>query len=643
MKSEPVGGASMDPDQSRKPGESQHSLGEGTVVRPLQDAERGRRGAPFAAVAAVAFVAVLLVGTRSRAGEVIAAGLLAPFLVASVYLVPWWRLPAWAQAAPPLLYFAIVALLRDAAGADASIFTALVLLPVFWFALYGTRPQLLVSVAGVFVTLAAPALIVGAPEYPPRDELVRAVLWLVIAGALGLTVHRLVLEVRARFVEYRSILETAHESFIAAGADGQIVDWNQQAERDFGWSRDEVIGRQLADTVIPPRSWDIYREGFDHLSRTGEHTLLGRRFEMPAVRRDGSEFPVEITVSALPSDGGYRLNLFLHDISERRASDRALREAEERFRRSFHDSAAGMAIVSTDGEWLQVNQALADLTGYAKGELTGMVFAELTHPDDVDAEAEALDQLVAGERGRYVTEKRYVRADGQLVWVSLSLSPIRDEDGETLYLISQMQDVTERKQTEAKLAHQAMHDPLTGLPNRTLLTDRMLLAKARLRRGGSLALLFCDLDHFKAVNDNFGHDAGDQLLTEAADRLRSILRPSDTVSRFGGDEFALLCEGVESGTAERIASRIAEVLRPPFVIDGHEVSLSASIGIVLTSDPEVDPDQLMSDADLAMYAAKQGGGGRHALFGHEMGAHPPVFASPRRGARGASRTRAGRT
>jgi diguanylate cyclase (GGDEF)-like protein/PAS domain S-box-containing protein len=536
----------MDPDQARSPSESQHSLGEEAAVRPLQDGERTRRVAPFAAVAAVAFVAVLL------------------------------------------------ALFRDAAGADASIFAALVLL-------------------------------------------------LMIAGALGLRGHRLMLEARARVIEYRSILETAHESFIAAGADGRIVDWNQQAERDFGWSRDEVIGRQFADTVIPPRSWEIYREGFGHLLRTGEHRLLGRRFEMPAMHRDGSEFPVEITVSALPAEGGYRLNLFLHDISRRRANDRALREAEERFRRSFHDSAAGMAIVSTDGEWLQVNQALADLTGYAKGELTGMRFVELTHPDDVDAEAEALDQLVGGERRRYVTEKRYVRADGRLVWVSLSLSPVRDEDGDTLYLISQMQDVTERKQTEAKLAHQAMHDPLTGLPNRTLLTDRMLLAKARLQRGGSLALLFCDLDHFKAVNDSFGHDAGDRLLVEAADRLRSILRPSDTVSRFGGDEFALLCEGVEAEAAEQIACRIAEAFLPPFTIDGNEVSLSASIGIVLSADPDVDPDHLMSDADLAMYAAKQGGGARYALFGHEMGAHPPVFASPRRGARGGASARAGRT
>jgi diguanylate cyclase (GGDEF)-like protein len=183
-----------------------------------------------------------------------------------------------------------------------------------------------------------------------------------------------------------------------------------------------------------------------------------------------------------------------------------------------------------------------------------------------------------------------------------------------------MQDVTERKRTEARLAHQAMHDPLTGLPNRTLFTDRMQLAKARLERGGSLALLFCDLDDFKEINDGFGHEAGDRILIQVADRLRSILRPSDTVSRFGGDEFALLCEALETGAAERIAARIAEAFSAPFVIDGREVSLSVSTGIVLTSDPEVDPDRLMGDADLAMYAAKQRGGARHAVFEREMAA-----------------------
>jgi diguanylate cyclase (GGDEF)-like protein len=258
-----------------------------------------------------------------------------------------------------------------------------------------------------------------------------------------------------------------------------------------------------------------------------------------------------------------------------------------------------------------------------------MTFADVTHPEDVDADLEALRQLVDGERQRYVTEKRYLRADGELIWISLSVSPVRDQDRGTLYLISQMQDVTERKRTEAKLAHQAMHDPLTGLPNRTLFTDRMMLAKARLRRGGSLGLMFCDLDYFKVVNDSFGHEAGDRLLIEVAQRLRSILRPSDTVARFGGDEFALLCEGVDSVAAERIAERIEEAFSAPFLIDGHEVPLSASTGIVLTTDPDVDPDQLLSDSDLAMYAAKQGGRARHTLFEQDMRGQPSAFTSPK--------------
>ena len=288
-----------------------------------------------------------------------------PALVASVYLVPWWRLPAWAQAAPPLLYFVIVALLRDATGADASIFTALVLLPVFWFALYGTRPQLLVSVAGVFLTLAAPALIVGAPDYPPRDELVRALLWLMIAGALGLTVHRLVLEVRARFIEYRSILETAHESFIAAGPDGRIVDWNQQAERDFGWSREEVIGRDLADdrdpAEVPGRlrarasTTSCVRRPHGPRPAVRDAGHAPRRRRVPG--RDHGLGAAELTVGtgSTPS--------FTTSPSAGRASGRCARPRNGSAAPST-TARRGWRLVSTDGSWLQVNQALADLTGY---------------------------------------------------------------------------------------------------------------------------------------------------------------------------------------------------------------------------------------------------------------------------------------
>jgi diguanylate cyclase (GGDEF)-like protein/PAS domain S-box-containing protein len=486
------------------------------------------------------------------------------------------------------------------------------------------------AVAAVAVA-ALVALIAGAAGYSRGGEALIAValVSLIIAAAVGLAIHRLVRELHARAVEYRSIVETALESFISTDADGRILQWNRQAERDFGWSRDEVIGRGLAEIVVPPQLRDAYGEGISRFLRAGESTHLSRRLELQALHRDGHEFPVEVTISALRTADGHRFNAFLHDISQRQRSERALREAEEKFRRAFHDTVMGMAIVSLDGKWLQANQALAELTGYPTDQLIGMSFRELTHPDDLDTEVEALNQLVAGRRERYVTEKRYMRADGSVIWISLSVSPVRDDDGAVLYLISQMQDITERKQTEAKLAHQAMHDPLTGAPNRILFTDRLLLAKARLMRGGSLAVLFCDLDRFKVVNDDFGHDAGDRLLIEAAARLRSTLRPSDTVARFGGDEFALLCEGVDLRSVERIASRIEGAFSAPFLIGGHEISVTTSIGIMLTSDPDVSPDQLVSDADFAMYAAKQDGRARHVVFGRHL-RQPPAFTSERR-------------
>src|SRR5207247_1095850 len=143
-------------------------------------------------------------------------------------------------------------------------------------------------------------------------------------------------------------------------------------------------------------------------------------------------------------------------------------------------------------------------------------------------------------------EKRYYHADGHLLWINLNVSAVRGKDGELLYLISQMQDITERKAAEERLAHQASHDSLTGLPNRILFNDRLALAISRLRRQpAALAVMFLDLDRFKQVNDSMGHDAGDKLLVQAANRLRSLLRTSDTITRLGGDEFVLLFEGVD--------------------------------------------------------------------------------------------------
>jgi diguanylate cyclase (GGDEF)-like protein len=230
-------------------------------------------------------------------------------------------------------------------------------------------------------------------------------------------------------------------------------------------------------------------------------------------------------------------------------------------------------------------------------------------------------RLLAGEIDTFQMEKRYLHKEGRSVWVLLSVSLMRDARGDPRYFISQIQDINERKQIEEKLQHQASHDPLTGLPNRVLFTDRLRHALARtVRDKRPVAVLFMDLDDFKVVNDSLGHETGDKLLVIVARRLLACLRPGDTIGRLGGDEFAVLLEDLpDSEYPTIVARRIIEELRAPFAIEGREVFASASIGIAISGVAGRDsPEVLMRDADAAMYAAKGRGRSRHAVFDQSM-------------------------
>jgi diguanylate cyclase (GGDEF)-like protein/PAS domain S-box-containing protein len=298
-----------------------------------------------------------------------------------------------------------------------------------------------------------------------------------------------------------------------------------------------------------------------------------------------------------------------------RVREEELRQAEERFRSSFDYAAIGMALVALDGRWLRVNEALGRLTGYPVEKLVGMSFRDLTLPEDLAHDLPALDALVAGRQSSYHSEKRYVRADGEIAWVSLTVSAVRGSDGHPVHLISQMQDVTARKDAEHELAERALHDPLTGLPNRVLFADRVEVALARIERTAApLAVFFVDLDRFKLVNDSLGHAIGDRMLVEVGKRLSAVVRPADTVSRFGGDEFTVLCENTDQRAASVVAERILGALAAPVVIDGNELFANASIGIAVGADSRAKADEMLRDADAAMYRAKEQGRSRFALF-----------------------------
>jgi diguanylate cyclase (GGDEF)-like protein/PAS domain S-box-containing protein len=572
------------------------------------------RLAPFGVAGLLPFALVPIAGLSFADARVAIAAAMVPIIVGSALLVPWERFRAWPQAILPLGYFVILALLREASGDTPSAFDPLLSIPVIWFAIYGTGRELATSIVGMGLTLLLPTILGGESAYH-HEQLQRAIVAMGLAATVGPAVHLLVLALRRGTLESRSILETSQEAFISMEQDGRISEWNQQAERLFGWPREEILGLAVAETIMPPRHREAHLRGLEQFLATGEGPLLGGRIELEGRRRDGSEIPIEITISALRDGDRWRFHAFLHDISERRDSEEALREAEERFRLAFDENRVGMAIFSLDGSFQRVNRALCEITGYPPNKLSGKRFSEISHPDDVEGEQEALREIVEGERYGYRTEKRYIHAQGHPVWISLNLSPIYDSEGIVSYLIGQMEDISERKVSEEQLTRQALHDSLTGLPNRTLFTDRARMAAAR-RSDRGFAIVYLDLDGFKLVNDTLGHAAGDQVLVEVARRLERQLRTGDTLARLGGDEFAFLCEEVGETEVRTIADRVIEAMAEPIEVQDRGVAQAASIGIALYGPGEalVEPDEMVGEADLAMYRAKAAGKSRYALF-----------------------------
>jgi diguanylate cyclase (GGDEF)-like protein/PAS domain S-box-containing protein len=314
-------------------------------------------------------------------------------------------------------------------------------------------------------------------------------------------------------------------------------------------------------------------------------------------------------------------------------SYRQLLDSEARFREAFENAPIGVGLVDPVGKFLRVNQALCEMLGRSTDDLVGSGFQAFVHPDDAPITGASLAEL-GGVEGPGRTEQRYLQPDGRLVWAELSVSPVRDAEGTPLYFVCQVEDITGRKQAEAEVAFLAHHDKLTGLANRARLEDLLGLALSRARRHDrAVSVLFLDLDDFKLVNDSLGHAAGDELLVQVADRLRTVTRETDLVARQGGDEFLLLLADLEGAgpslegagahvAAESAAERIREVLRMPFDVLGHELFISASIGISVYPTDAADAAGLLKNADTAMYWSKQSGPGGFRVFRQEDGGEP---------------------
>ncbi len=305
----------------------------------------------------------------------------------------------------------------------------------------------------------------------------------------------------------------------------------------------------------------------------------------------------------------------VEDITERRRADAVLRTREERFRLAFDNALTGMMFLSTDGRLRKTNGALTLLLGHGEQDLLGRELIGLACEQDRASIGAAMSDLISGQTSIYQAEHCFRHADGSLVWGLLSGSLTQDQAGQPDYLVFQIKDVTARRDAELRLAHQAMHDDLTGLPNRLLLRDRLEQACARAERAGThVAVLFVDLDDFKDVNDTLGHLAGDRVLVEVAARLRSSMRGGDTVARLGGDEFVVVCDGLsEPAAAGAVADRITHALAGPMSAGDSEVEVTASIGITVVGGTGLREDVLRR-ADTAMYQAKANGKDRYEVY-----------------------------
>jgi diguanylate cyclase (GGDEF)-like protein/PAS domain S-box-containing protein len=417
----------------------------------------------------------------------------------------------------------------------------------------------------------------------------------------------------------RQLIASTLDAVVTIDRSLMVVEWNRQAETIFGIAARDALGLPLHESLFSARRMRLLRSLLRRYRSGRPMRLLHRRLETMACRTGGEEFPIEITLAPAGNGADVTFTAFIRDISERKRAERELASREKRFRTIVEKSWSGVVLLDGELRFSFTGSSTQHLIGYEDSEILGRSLYDFIHARDFERAQKVFADVLQQPNHEAHGELRFLHKNGHWVWLEGFCQNMLHEPSVGAIVLN-YRDVSQRKQTEKQLEYRAYYDSLTGLPNRLLFRDRLVngLAAAQRNRVG-VAVMYLDVDHFKLVNDGLGHSFGDRLLADIARRLYDSLRASDTISRIGGDEFSILLPEVTSTEAVAgVARKILESLAKPFRVDGHELFVTASIGISCFPNDGDDAETLLKCADAAMYRAKELGRNQAQLFTASM-------------------------
>lgn len=417
----------------------------------------------------------------------------------------------------------------------------------------------------------------------------------------------------------RQILDRALDGVINLDQHGRVTYWNSEAERIFGYSSEHAHSRDIIELILPTHQHLVIRELMEQFLVAGVGKQNHRRFEINAVRADGAKVPVEIAVIVLQRFGEYFFNGFVRDLTEHNKNIEELRISAITF--NSQD-----AIIITDAEikTLRVNQKVLDISGYKSSELIGLEPSLLS--SNVQSDQFYADMWQTIETlGSWEGEVWDKRKDGDVFPLLIAITTIRDAKNRITNYVLSFSDITPTKRDADAIHKLAFFDPLTHLPNRRALSERVAHALMVCEsHGKTLAVLFIDMDNFKDINDALGHQLGDRILIETAQRLRRCMRSDDTVARIGGDEFAIVVKNLDfnidtaKAEVEIVAAKILAILNQSYQLDKQEIHSGASVGVAIARHSQVPIEELFKQADIGLYQAKISGRNQMCFFDPAM-------------------------